>query len=172
MTASEQLLEAKGELSDSKLKISHRDPGLLVASFGPVCIAVWDTQPTPVLFEIQRSQLASAVLGNPGRQLFMCVVSGSAPPPEQELRDASSKMITSHGTQLAACACVIEGSGFRSAITRTVLTGIVLLIRTPSPVTFFESVASANGWLGKYARAGALTKLPAELEHARARRPA
>jgi hypothetical protein len=125
-----------------------------------------------VLFEIQRARLATAVLANPGRQLFLCVVSTSAPPPEQALRDASAKMITTHGTKLAACACVIEGSGFKSAITRTVLAGIGLLIRTPSPIHFFESVTTASVWLEKRAARGRFTSLPDELQLTRAGRTA
>ena len=154
----------------AELQITHRSEGLLMASFGPICISVWDTQPTPVLFEIQRSQLASSVLANPGRQSFLCVVSNSAPPPEQEIRNASAKMITTHGQKLSACACVIEGSGFRSAITRTVLTGIVLLARTPAPVHFFESVASASLWLEKRAVRGRFTDLPGKLQLARSQK--
>jgi len=167
MSGSEQMLKARREVSRAELLITYRGDGLTMASFDYVCIAVWDTQPTPMLFEIQRSKLAAAVLSNPGRQMFLCVVSSGAAPPDQELREASAKMITTYGSKLAACACVIEGSGFRSAITRTVLTGITLLIRTPSPVHFFESVASASDWLEKRAVRGKLTQLPDELALAR-----
>jgi hypothetical protein len=76
-------------------------------------------------------------------------------------------MITGHGDKLAGCACVIEGSGFRAATTRTVLTGIVLLIRTTSPVTFFESVRSASIWLQKRADGSNLRGLETSLQLAR-----
>jgi len=150
------------------LRVINDAEGLLLASFGPVLVAWWTSKPTPETFELQRSELEARVQANPGRQLFMCVVSASAPPPEQAERDASSKMITVHGDQLAGCACVIEGQGFRAAITRTVLTGIVLLIRTPSPVVFFENVAEAQIWLQSRATRTNLTDLASELERLRA----
>lgn len=156
--------EARGP----ELQVIHRADGLLVASFGPVLLSAWATKPIPRLFEIQRSQLAAAVARNPGRQLFLCVVAPSADPPDQAERDASAKMITGHGDKLAGCACVIEGSGFRAAITRTVLTGIVLVIRTPSPVNFFETVESAGNWLQKRADGANLKQLAAKVSEARA----
>ena len=149
------------------LHITHQKDGLMMATFGPVCIAVWHAQPTPDSFEVQRAHLATAVLADPGRAFFLCVVSSSAPPPEQAVRDASASMITGHGVKLAGCACVIEGSGFRAAITRTVLSGIALFIRSPSPVTFFESVASACFWLDKRAGRNVSRGLASALEQAR-----
>jgi hypothetical protein len=77
-------------------------------------------------------------------------------------------MITGHGDKLAGCACVIEGNGFRAAITRTVLTGIVLLVRTPSPITFYESVSSATVWMQKRAGRSDLSGLASQLEQLRA----
>lgn len=151
-----------------ELQIIHNAEGLLVASFGPVLVSAWAAKPIPRLFEIQRMQLAAAVARNPGKQMFMCVVAPNADPPDQTERDASAKMITAHGDKLAACACVIEGSGFRAAITRTVLTGIVLVIRTRSPVTFFESMESASLWLQKRTDGVSLSSLAEKVAAVRA----
>jgi hypothetical protein len=151
----------------AELRIAHRGAGLLLGSFGPVFVAVWSSKPTPELFELQRAGLAAAVQANPGRELFLCVVSPSADPPEQAERDASAKMITGHGDQLAGCACVIEGNGFRAAITRTVLTGIAFLIRTRAPVTFFESVELSVAWLQRRAGSSDLGQLARQVERAR-----
>jgi hypothetical protein len=59
-----------------------------------VCLAIWRTKPTRELFEIQRSELSSAVARDPGKVAFLCVVESKADPPEQEVRDASSAMIS------------------------------------------------------------------------------
>lgn len=150
------------------LQVTHRGGGLLIGHFGHVCIAVWSTKPTWTLFAQQSAGLANVVQHHPGRALFMCVVSSKADPPEQDVRDASAKMIINHGRQLAGCACVIEGSGFRAAITRTVLTGISLLVRTPAPFGFCDSVNAGYEWLGRYSPRGSLTGLPEELARARA----
>jgi hypothetical protein len=113
--------------------------------------------------------LAAVVAAHPGRACFLCIVSPHADPPDQEVRDASAKMISSHGKQLAGCACVIEGSGFRAAITRTVLTGIMLVVRTPSPFVFLESVEAACHWFETKIARETLPGLLPQIERARGR---
>ena len=130
------------------LEVTYSGGGLMMAKLGPVCVALWQTKPTRALFEIQRKELAATVREHPGTAAFICVIQPSADPPDQEIRNASTEMIVKHGRALAAVACVIEGTGFRAAITRTVLTGIVFVIRNPSPFRFFESVEAASEWLG------------------------
>jgi hypothetical protein len=134
-----------------------------------VCLALWKGKPTPELFEAQRSGLAVAVAERPGHALFLCVITTTSDPPEENERHASAKMISSHGKDLAACACVIEGTGFRAAVTRTVLSGISLLIRSPAKLRFFESVAKACDWLESLAPPGELRGLTGQVELARSK---
>jgi hypothetical protein len=158
------LARAQSAAPGPSLRTIHDDDGLLLASFGPVLVASWSSKPTPRTFEHQRSELEAAVRANPGRQLFLCIVAPNAPPPDDAERDGSARMISAHGDKLLGCACVIEGQGFRAAITRTVLTGIVLLIRTPSPVVFFERVKQAELWLQQRAPRVNLGELSTQLE--------
>ncbi|HVJ21378.1 MAG TPA: hypothetical protein VM686_38465, partial [Polyangiaceae bacterium] len=151
------------------LSVTHASNGLLVGAIGPVCLAIWRTKPIPVLFEVQRLGLASAVASAPGRAAFLCVVESEADPPDQAVREASAAMISDHGTRLAVCACVIEGSGFRAAITRTVLTGMALIARNAAPTRFFDSVTLASGWLGERLGQGRECGLAEQVELARKR---
>jgi len=151
------------------LEITHSDAGLMMAMYGPVCLALWRTKPTPSAFQIQEAHLARAVARDPGKVAFLCVVAPSAEPPDDAERAASAAMISKHGSNLAAVACVIEGSGFRAAITRTVLSGIMLLTRTRSPVRLFESVEHAAPWLGERVGQMSVLNLAAEVELARRR---
>lgn len=151
-----------------RLSVTYVFDGLLVGSIGPVSLAIWRSKPTPELFEIQRRELNAAVLRNPGKVAFLCVVEPSADAPEQEVRDASAAMITSLGSKLVACACVIEGSGFRAAITRTVLTGMALVTRSAAPNRFFEHVSVASTWLNeRLGRTGRESELAENVERAR-----
>lgn len=151
----------------SSLEITHSDPSLIMAMHGPVCVALWRKKPTRELVEIQASQLARAVERAPGKVAFMCVVSPTAEPPDDAERSASAKMISVHGSKLSAVACVIEGSGFRAAITRTVLSGIVFIIRTPSPIRLFESVELAVPWLSGVLGQAPLVALPTDVASVR-----
>lgn len=152
-----------------QLNVTSVYDGLVVGKIGPVCLAIWRTKPTRELFEVQRFELSSAVAGDPGNVAFLCVVEPKADAPDQDIRDASSAMITSHGRRLAACACVIEGTGFRAAITRTVLSGIALVARNQSPTRFFEDVPDASSWLNERVRLGETSAFAEQVELARKR---
>jgi hypothetical protein len=155
--------------SAGQLLLTRVHSGLVMASRGPVCLALWRSKPTLELFHIQRAELAAAVAHHPGTQLFLCIVEAKADPPDQALRSASAQMIAQHGRKLAAFACVIEGTGFRSAITRTVLTGIALLVPKPAPNRFFESTREACAWLASLGAPGNLAGLADQIAAARAR---
>ena len=147
-----------------KFDVTSTHAGLVVGRIGPVFLAIWRTKPTEALFEAQRMGLASAVEQNPGNVAFLCVVESVVDPPDQKVRDASAAMISFHGKNLAAVACVIEGSGFRAAVTRTVLSGIALVARNAAPTRYFDSVSAASAWLGERLPLGAGTSLADQVE--------
>lgn len=132
----------------SQLEIRYSGPGLHVAVFGSVCIALWQSKPTRQLFEIQRRELEATVKKHPGQAAFMCIIEPSADPPDQDVRNSSTEMIMSHGDKLAATCCVIEGSGFRAALTRTVLTSIAFMTKGKTTMRFVEHVQTAADWFG------------------------
>ena len=117
---------------------------------------------------MQRAHLHAAIKRDPGNVVFLCVVSVKADPPDEAERRGSADMITSQGNKLLGVACVVEGVGFRAAITRTVLTGMMLLIRTPSPLKLFESVRLAAPFLARCSKRSSLSQLEAECERGRA----
>ena len=155
------------QLRDPKVELVAVGDGIVVAQIGPVCTALWRKKPTPARFEIQRRCLEEAVKKSPGNTMFMCLVEAGAEPPDDHIRKASSTMITGHGPNLKAVSIVVEGSGFKAAIARTVLSGIVLIIRTPSPIKYFESAASAAAWLSQFALLGSIRKFVEQVEVAR-----
>ena len=135
-------------------RILYAGDGLVMAEIGTICVALWRKKSTPERFKIQKRYLDEVVKTHRSEAAFLVIVEpGSEPPAEQE-RKASSQMITDHGTNLRCVACVIEGSGLRSAITRSVLTGIVLVIRTPSSISYFDSPANAVPWMAKHVNLG------------------
>ena len=161
--------ELRRAVTPWRLTVTHDRGGLLVGRIGPVCLAMWRTKPIMDLFQVQRHDLAAAVARDPGNVAFLCVVEPTAEPPEQAVRDASAAMIASFGKNLAACACVIEGTGFRAAITRTVLAGMQFVARSATPTRFFERVPVAAGWLSDIVVPGSTSNLADQVELARKR---
>ena len=116
-----------------------------------MCVVVWRGDVTPSSFEQQRLGLAQVVQRNPGGAAFLCVVEETSKPPNEELRKASAQMVAQHGDRLKCIACVIEGDGFKAALTRSVLSGIALLVANRhAPLAFFSNVHQAGTWMRRH----------------------
>jgi hypothetical protein len=153
-------------------RVIHWDETVVVAETGALCVVIWRVAVTKVPFEWQRSALAEVVLRNPHGAAFLCVVEQSAKPPEDELRRASSQMILSHGEQLKCVACVMEGEGFRVAINRSALSGMILLLRNrKSPVSVFAKVPEAVRWMSEHIEIPAIGELVSTVENIRSYLP-
>jgi hypothetical protein len=107
------------------------------------------------------------VRSHPNGAGYLCIVEPTSEPPEEEIRRAAAEMVTSQGQRLKRLAVVIEGSGFRAAITRSVFSGIVRFVRTPSPLRFFASAATATAWMAKGTAPGPVASLDLQIEQLR-----
>lgn len=126
--------------------IDVRD-GLALGQIGTLCIALWRDAATRPRFDRQAAALAAVVAANRGSAGFMCIVEPESKPPDNELRRASARMIDAHGADLVFVAAVIEGSGFRASITRSVLTAMSrFLPRNKTKIGFFSSAMDAALW--------------------------
>ena len=153
-----------------KPRILHAEDGLVLAEIGVVCTAVWRKDSTLTRVGQQRARLAEVVARAPGKAGFFCVVEETSAPPNDAARSASSKMLEEHGTNLRAGACVIEGTGFRASIVRSVASGIVMLARSKSkaPMQYFSSVNQGANWIGRYVDIGGIDTFASEVEEVRA----
>jgi hypothetical protein len=148
------------------LRVLHRSDALVAAELGSVCILFWRKTPTRATFNAQKSALDNLVARVGAGVAVICVVEPGADPPDEELRKASS--ITDHGNKIKAVALVIEGNGFRAAITRTVLSGITFMIRTPVPIKFFVTPKQAAAWVStRVPVAGASDRFADQVENVR-----
>lgn len=126
--------------------IAWSERSLGVATIGPVCIVVWRENVTAERFRRQELALQDVVRRYPREAGFLCVVEAGTTPPDERLRNASAEMIDAHGDRLRCLACVIEGSGFRAALTRSALSGIALLIARRE-LKFAATVSAAAAWM-------------------------
>ena len=129
-------------------KILDCGEGLALAEAGYVFIALWRESVTRALFEKQRLGLSYLARRYPGEVSFLCVIEATSKPPEDEIRKASAEMIASLSGNLRCVALVIEGSGFRAAVTRGVLIGMSLLLPNRHvEVSYFSDVVGAVAWM-------------------------
>jgi len=114
-----------------------------------ICVVVWRESVSADRFRRQEVALADMVHRYPRRAGMLCIVEAGTTPPDDRLRGASAEMINGHGDRLHCLACVIEGSGFRAALTRSALSGIALLL-SRRETKFTATVSAAAGWLSSH----------------------
>lgn len=148
-------------------RVFHCGDAVLVAEIGCLCVAIWRRKPMRDTFGIQKACLDKVVRLHPRQAGFLCIIERTADPPDDDLRRASSEMVTGHGTNLKLVAGVIEGDGFRAAVTRSVLSGIMRFVRTAAPVRFFESASAASGWITEAIDVGSAEGLSRQIEDLR-----
>jgi hypothetical protein len=143
------LAEERAEAQQrSSFEIISASDGLGIAEVGSVCLVVWRSPVVRERFVRQRDALTNFTSRQQGRAGFVTVIAPDAPPPEEAIRKASIEMIAALSERLACIACVIEGSGFRAAATRSVLSGMALLLPTlKTEVKFLATVAAAGTWV-------------------------
>jgi hypothetical protein len=128
------------------------EDGVAVGELGRVCVVIWRDAVVEHRFERQQAGLADVVRRHRDGAGFLCVIEPTAAPPNDRLRRASIKMVESHGESLRCVAVVIEGEGFRAAITRSVISGMLLLLHSRTPVRVFSRVGEAVGWMQGHIR--------------------
>jgi hypothetical protein len=133
------------------LRIVRVCDGLVVGEVSNVCIVVWRGPVNRVRFDAQRDGLAEVIARHPERAGFLCVIEPTADPPNDELRRASAEMIRRSQGGLRCIACIVEGTGFRSAIARSALSGIALILGTRQvPFSVFGTVSAATTWMAPH----------------------
>jgi hypothetical protein len=159
----------RAERPMTRPRIMHAKDGLAVSQVGPVCVAIWRGNSTPARVAIQGACLTEVVGLAPGRAGFLCVVEETSAPPDEKAREASSRMLNAQGSNLRAVACVIEGSGFRASIVRSVASGIVWLARSKNraPVSYFAQVTQGAAWLANFVDLGSLEGFARGVEETR-----
>jgi hypothetical protein len=155
--------------SSGAWQITFESEALVMGTLGCLCVAIWSQKPDHAHVRIQRERLEAVVAHQQKRSGFLCVVADRTEPPAQPEREASAAMIASHDGKLDAVACVIEGSGFRSAISRTAISGMILLLRKVPPVRVFDQVELAVPWLSARLVAADFSTLAESIARARRR---
>lgn len=141
-------------------EITCGDDAFGVVHVGRVCIALWRGEVTLARVLLQRAELLRAVSKHRDGAAFICVVEPGASPPGASMRKASIDMINELGARLRCVACVIEGSGFRAAATRSALSGMALLLASRSmKLKFSSTVPEICPWVERHCEGASLESI-------------
>ena len=147
-------------------------PAIGTVEIGPIFVALWRGAVIRESFDVQSAGLTEVVRAHPAGAAFLCVIEVTSKAPNDELRRASIEMVEAHGPRLRCLAVVIEGEGFRAAVNRGVITGLILFARhIHCPVSVFSDVRDAAAWMQKHLALPPVEDVAAAVEAVRARLP-
>lgn len=134
---------------DDSVHVLSLVEGLATAEVGHCCVLLWRGAVTEARFQLQKEAMEHLTSLYPGEASIMCVIEPASEPPNQELRHKAGKLLTELGPKIRCIAFVVEGTGFRAAMIRGVLSSVELLKRDKShPTRYFGNVAHAATWIG------------------------
>jgi len=121
--------------------------GFATAEVGRTCILLWRSVVDEARFRLQRQAMEQVASRYPGDAVILCIFEPTSEPPPQALREAASTLLNQLAPKLRCVAYVIEGTGFRAAMIRGVLSSIELVRRSAYPARYFATVADASAWI-------------------------
>jgi molybdopterin converting factor small subunit len=121
--------------------------GLATGVVSRTCVLLWRGVVNEPRFQLQREAIELVANGSPGDAVILCVIEPTSEPPPQELREAATRLLNELAPKIRCVAFVIEGSGFRAAMIRGVLSSLELMRRSAYHVRYFASVAEATAWI-------------------------
>jgi hypothetical protein len=132
--------------------VLHAESDFAVGRCGPVFIVVWKVDTTPVGMSRVAALFRSADL--PERVGMLTIIDEDATMPSSEARDIGAAFLAKNRGRIVASAVAHEGSGFKAATVRAIVTGLSLLARQPFPHKVFPDAQQAASWLCEVKESG------------------
>lgn len=130
--------------------------GLRVIEIDPVCslgeqdrclFVVWRQQPTRLMFDLRHRVLAELATRHSGQCGYCELIEPTSKPPTDELRKVAVEVFRRLGRDLSCVGFVMEGNELRTALVRTILTGMTFLVPQMQPSKVFKRLTDAAGWI-------------------------
>lgn len=133
---------------DESVQVLALVDGLATAAVGHCCVLLWRAGVTEARFQLQKEALEHVTDLYPGDASILCVIEPASEPPSQELRGKASRLLNELGPKIRCLSFVVEGTGFRAAMIRGVLSSLELLKRDKSfPTRYFGHAAHGATWI-------------------------
>lgn len=127
------------------------DPDVAIITWRNIYAVVWRNETTLPASEMVHKRCEEFARRHPDGVGMLTVVTANAPMPPAESRERLARFMR-EGTYVMASAVAFEGTGFRAAAIRSVVTGLTMLARQPFPHKIFATLEDASGWLATQLR--------------------
>jgi len=110
-------------------------------------IGVWDGTVTVPSIQKWQRQIESLVSAAPRRTVYLSYERSGFQMPDDTVRKLIIETLRSIDGQLAACAVVLPGSGFKNAAVRALVSGLALVARPKTPLKSLHTIDEAHAWV-------------------------
>lgn len=131
-----------------------------IATWAGIFILIWRNETTMDGVRALNERWDDFIRTHPSGAGVITIVEPDAPFPEAHVREALANFMRRSSSSMKSSAVVHEGTGFRAAAVRGVVTGLTLLARQPFPHRIFATVPDGCRWL-----AGSLRETAPELAY-------
>jgi hypothetical protein len=135
-------------ISSRAAVLTYSTPDALVMTWDRCVGVVWKRETTAEGVEVLQETYREQATRYPSGVYLLTIIEKGAPMPSTEQREEVAVFLRSGSGRTRMSAVVIEGTGFRAAAVRSVVTGLAMLVRLPYPHEIFGTLEQAAKWLG------------------------
>jgi hypothetical protein len=135
-------------ISSRAAVLNYATSDALVMTWDRCVGVVWKRETTLEGVEALATAYREQATRYPSGVYLLTIIEHGAPMPSTEEREAVAVFLRSGAGRTRMSAVVSEGTGFRAAAVRSVVTGLAMLVRLPYPHEVFGSLDQAAKWLG------------------------
>lgn len=120
----------------------------IVVAQGHVVVAMWRKPMDLASAKIAHAALREIAKRHPGEAMILIVIRGGVPPPNDEVRRELVAMVRPGVGEYRGAAILALGSAFVVSLVRSVVAGMVMVVRPAFPMKVFGAVTDAAEWVG------------------------
>lgn len=132
------------------VSVVARTPTHIIATQRDLEIVIWRGPTSLEAVELIRASIDELTRTFPNGIGVLQVVEPVAPPPDAAARNALSNVLRNAGKSVRGSAIVFEGTGFKMAAVRAIVTGLTMLARPEFPHVVFADLHEASAWVAAY----------------------
>jgi hypothetical protein len=138
----------------TKAEVVHSERDFTVMTFQQVFVVIFHQETTVSAVGTLRRELPAFAAQHPAGIALLTIVEPDAPMPTSDAREALADFMNDKRQSILISGVAYEGTGFRAAAVRSVVTGLTVLARQPFPHKVFPTIDDASQWMITNLRGG------------------
>ena len=120
----------------------------IVVARGHMVVAMWRRPMDLASAKVAHAALRDLARRYPGEAMILIVIRGGVPPPNDDVRRELVAMVRPGVGEYRGAAILALGNAFVVSLVRSVVAGMVIVVRPAFPMKVFGALTEAGAWLG------------------------